>query len=279
MHDATPQRWLLPTIRFLFAILVLWGLTESAAGRLYAQEGKVANPAPTPTKEETAPPPSPAQKPAESTAKPQVTDKPQVSEAPAAAQRDPLKQLSRQYARRKSPQNLEDHRPPTPPSADEIHEPVLAFSQGHRETCIAYVGDALPEGTLPDGEGKSHGIRESFGKRLTVIICWNADNPYALDQFQEIRRDVLPLAEQGVQAIAIHVGAPPADYTELCRESGESVLCLLDADRAYFGQLANRMLPRTYVVDTEGKILWLDIEYSRSTRYDLRNALHFYLQK
>ena len=122
-------------------------------------------------------------------------------------------------------------------------------------------------------------LRESLGKQLTVVILWNADNPYALDQFQEIRRDVMPLAEQGVQAIAIHVGKPPEDYAELCRDSGEGVLCLVDADSKYFGQLASRMLPRTYVVDAEGKILWLDIEYSRSTRYDLRNALHFYLKK
>jgi peroxiredoxin len=251
MHDAKPQRWWLQTTQILCAILVL-------SGQLSAQE------------EPDAP-------------KIKGTEKKDSAEkkatAASAPQRDPLKHLSRQYARRKSVQNREDHRPPTPPTAEEIREPVLSFSQGHRETCVAFAGDAMPDATLPDGEGKSHVLRESLGKRLTVVVCWNADNPYALDQFQEIRRDVLPLVEQDVQAIAIHVGTPPEDYAELCHDSGQGVLCLIDADRAYFGQLAKRMLPRTYVVDASGKILWLDVEYSRSTRYDLRNALHFYLQK
>ena len=40
-----------------------------------------------------------------------------------------------------------------------------------------------------------------------------------------------------------------------------------------------RRVSRTYLLDAQGKILWLDMEYSRATRYDLRNALHFYLQK
>jgi peroxiredoxin len=253
MHDAKSQRWWLPTIRILCAILVLSGLPLCTTGRLVAQEEKDA----------------PEEK---------VAPEKKASDVPAT-QRDPLKQLSRQYARRKSAKNRDDHRPPTPPSAEEIREPVLAFSQGHRETCLAFAGDAMPDATLLDGDGKSHVLRDSLGKRLTVVIFWNADNPYALDQFQEIRRDVLPLVEQDVQAIAIHVGTPPEDYAELCHDSGQGVLCLIDADRAYFGQLATRMLPRTYVVDAAGKILWLDVEYSRSTRYDLRNALHFYLQK
>jgi peroxiredoxin len=248
MHDAQPQCWLQLKVGFLFAIVALCGLAVCALDRLNAQEAKPADPPGKQAKE-------------------------------AAEQRGPLKRLSQKFARRKSARNRDDHRPPTPPTAEEIREPILAFSQGHRETCVVFAGDPLPAATLPDGEEKPHALRESLGKQLTVVILWNADNPYALDQFQEIRRDVMPLAEQGVQAIAIHVGKPPEDYAELCRDSGEGVLCLVDADRKYFGQLASRMLPRTYVVDAEGKILWLDIEYSRSTRYDLRNALHFYLKK
>lgn len=248
MHDAHPQRWLQLNVRILLAILMLSGLSMCIPGRVHAQGDKPKDPPSKPKQEE-------------------------------AKQRDPLKQLSQQFARRKSAKNRDDKRPPTPPTAEEIREPVLAFSQGHRETCVVYAGDSLPDASLPDGEGKDHALRETLGKQLTVIILWNADNPYALDQFQEIRRDVLPLAEHGVQAIAIHVGKPPEDYAELCHDSGEGVLCLIDADSKYYSQLASRMLPRTYVVDAEGKILWLDIEYSRSTRYDLRNALHFYSKK
>ena len=137
----------------------------------------------------------------------------------------------------------------------------------------------MPAGTLPDAGGQDHSLLESLGKKLTVIVFWSADNPYSLDQFQEMQNDIVPLCEQGVQAIAIHVGPPPQDYAQLCGDNGEGMLCLLDKDQKYFAQWASRKLPRTYLLDAEGKIRWLDLEYSRSTRYDLRNALHFYLQK
>jgi len=166
-----------------------------------------------------------------------------------------------------------------PPPASEIHEPVLAFSQDHRESCVAFLGDSLPAGTLPDAAGTEHAVLDSLGKKLTVVVLWAADNPYALDQFQEMQHELVPLSDQGVQVVAIHVGAAPSDYAQLCTDNGEGALCLLDADRKYFGQLARRKLPRTYLLDAQGKILWLDMEYSRATRYDLRNALHFYLQK
>jgi hypothetical protein len=204
---------------------------------------------------------------------------------PGAAQsdddgRDPIRQLSRQYARRaaaKSKDRAAEAK--TPPPANEIHEPVLAFSKDHRESCVVFLGDSLPAVTLPDAAGKTHVLLASLGKKLTVVVLWTADNPYALDQFQELQHELVPLSDQGVQVVAIHVGAAPRDYGKLCTDNGEGALCLLDADRQYFAQLARRKLPRTYLLDAQGKVLWLDMEYSRATRYDLRNALHFYLQK
>jgi peroxiredoxin len=201
---------------------------------------------------------------------------------PPAAQkdttgRDPIRQLSRRYARRRPTTDRVAKEPPPP--AHEIHSPILVLSKEHRDTCLVFQGDVVPAGTLPDAAGADHVLHDSLGKRLTVIVFWNADNPYALDQFQEMQADVVPLCDEGVQAIAIHVGPPPQDYAQLCRDNGEGVLCLLDQDQKYFGQLAHRKLPRTYLLDAEGKILWLDLEYSRSTRYDLRNALHYHLQQ
>jgi peroxiredoxin len=194
--------------------------------------------------------------------------------------RDPVRQLSRQYARRAAAKSKDRAAATTtPPPANEIHEPVLAFTQDHRESCLVFLGDSIPAGTLPDAGGKEHALLASLGKKLTVVVLWNADNPYAFDQFQEMQTELVPLCDQGVQVVAIHVGASPPDYAQLCTDSGAGALCLLDADQKYFAQLARRKLPRTYVLNAEGKILWLDLEYSRATRYDLRNALHYYLQK
>jgi hypothetical protein len=54
---------------------------------------------------------------------------------------------------------------------------------------------------------------------------------------------------------------------------------LLDADGQALAKLATRKLPRTYLLDAAGKIVWLDIEYSRSTWRDLRQSIQFLLSQ
>ena len=136
----------------------------------------------------------------------------------------------------------------------------------------------MPAVTLPDAEGKDHVLLESLGKKLTVVVLWNAENPYALDQFQEMRTELVPLTDQGVQAVAIHVGTAPPDYAQRCAAGGEGAVPagLRTASTSRSGP--PHRLPRTYLLDAQGKILWLDLEYSRSTRYDLHNALRYYLE-
>jgi peroxiredoxin len=136
----------------------------------------------------------------------------------------------------------------------------------------------MPDATLKDQSGNEHSLRQSLGKPLTVVVFWNADNPYSLDQFEEIPNELAPFKELGVTAIAVHVGQVPDNYGELVERYGQDILCLADPDRAYYQKVAGGPVPRTYVLDIEGKVIWLDIEYSRTTRYDLRNALHYSLQ-
>ncbi len=194
---------------------------------------------------------------------------------------DPREALSREFARRKAVSHgaQQDAGKEIKPAVPEVYTPTVAMSQEHRQSCLVSVGDQFPDGSLPDVEGTVHSLGQSLGNKLTVVVLWTASNPYALDQFEELRRDVAPFQPQGVQAIAVHVGPTPENYAQLCQEHGQDVLCLTDADRAYFAQVARQKLPRTYLVNADGKILWLDLEYSRTTRFELANALRYFLQE
>jgi hypothetical protein len=52
---------------------------------------------------------------------------------------------------------------------------------------------------------------------------------------------------------------------------------LLDSNGALFAKVATENIPRTYLLDSQGKILWFDWEYSRSTRRDLERGIKFVL--
>ena len=56
-------------------------------------------------------------------------------------------------------------------------------------------------------------------------------------------------------------------------KAGANFPNLLDADGKAFAQVGSERLPRTYLLDPQGKILWFDIEYSLATRRELHQAL------
>jgi hypothetical protein len=54
---------------------------------------------------------------------------------------------------------------------------------------------------------------------------------------------------------------------------------LLDAEGKALDAVATEKLPRTYLLDASGQILWFDIEYSESTRRELKNAIVWHLTR
>jgi peroxiredoxin len=198
----------------------------------------------------------------------------------AAGRSDALKRLSQEFARRAAARRNRSTVKATPVAlpAHEIFPPTVSMTHQHRESCLVYVGDQMPPGTLPDRAGTEQPLQDLLGHSPTVIVFWNAGHPLSRDQFEHIPRELAPFKELGIETIAVHVGPPPDDYAALCGEHGEDVHCLLDGDGSYFAQVAAGSVPRTYLLDAHGQVVWLDIEYSRSTRYDLRNALHYTLR-
>ncbi|MFH1924704.1 MAG: hypothetical protein ABIP48_33040, partial [Planctomycetota bacterium] len=56
-------------------------------------------------------------------------------------------------------------------------------------------------------------------------------------------------------------------------EAGAGFTNLLDPDGALFARVATEKLPRVYLLDADGKVLWFDLEFSRTTRDNLVQAL------
>ncbi len=193
--------------------------------------------------------------------------------------KDPRKVLSRQFARRRAAGGAEKEATRVTTEVPEIiHEPRVWLSDDHQKTCLVGVGDPMPEMQLSDGS-ETVALKEAYGEDFTVVVFWSVANPFAVEQFTHMASDIVhPFPDAKLKAIAIHVGKPQNVYAELCKNFGDDTTCLVDADQANFKKVATRKLPRTYLLDADGKIIWFDIEYSRSTRHELLNAIQYHLQ-
>jgi peroxiredoxin len=152
------------------------------------------------------------------------------------------------------------------------------MSDAHAKTCVVQLGDPLPSLTLQGANEEPQSLEDLLGPRLTVVLFWSDNLPYAQEQFLRLGREVVrPFGKYGVHVIAVHVGQPQANTPTEAVDGDASLVRLSDPDSRAFEAVATQKLPRTYLLDPSGKILWLDIEYSESTRRELRNAIVWHL--
>jgi peroxiredoxin len=164
--------------------------------------------------------------------------------------------------------------PPAPPKM-----PVLLLSEEHAATCLVKVGDLLPDASLPDLQGQMRSLVDLRGEQLTVVFFWSCADRHSLQQLEDMGPDVASLFDaRGVEVIGVNVRDEPALAKEAASKVTPTYPILLDSKGTFFNQVSTGRPPRTLLLDKDGKILWLDIEYTRITRRHLQEAILFLLQ-
>jgi peroxiredoxin len=152
--------------------------------------------------------------------------------------------------------------------------PTVLLSKGHEALCRVKVGDTMPQIELQQLGGDRRRLAELAGKQATVVVFWKSDRRMAHQQLADLGPDVIePFSSEGVAVVGIAVGESPQNARAALDQAGAEFPNLLDADGKAFAQVGSERLPRTYLLDPQGKILWFDIEYSLSTRRELHEAL------
>lgn len=164
--------------------------------------------------------------------------------------------------------------PPAPEPPPKPTIPNVVLSEEQKATNLVQVGDRLPETTLPNLAGETVDLKSLRGERLTVVVFWAGDDPYAEQEIGDLQADVADdYADKGVRVVGVYVGGAAEAAGKQVGDQGVKYPVVLDADQAYFQKVATKHLPRTYVLDAEGKVLWLDLGYSESTLRDLLQTI------
>jgi peroxiredoxin len=153
--------------------------------------------------------------------------------------------------------------------------PKVQFTKREQLLCKVYVSDVMPAIELPkvDGGGNAK-LASLLGKQATVVVFWKGDRRMTNELLADIAADVIePFGKAGVEVVGVAVNESAAGAQEALSKAGATFTNLLDEDGKAFVQVGSERLPRIYVLDSTGKIVWFDIEYSHATRRELRDAL------
>ena len=141
--------------------------------------------------------------------------------------------------------------------------PAVVLSSEHESMCRVAVGDAFPELKGPKADGGEASVQELLGEKATVVAAPGGTPWMDAMLAGDLKDDFAPkYADRGV-AFATLTG--PA--------LGEKIAALEIAKPELNGALGEGRGPRVYVLDSEGKVLWFDLEYTLSTHRELHAAL------
>ena len=162
--------------------------------------------------------------------------------------------------------------PPEPAPKPTV--PEVNLTEKDSATCLIKVGDEMPNAAMQDlGSGPVE-LHSLFGKKLSVICFWNSEHTSGLQAIQELQKYVAePYADKGVAVIGINVGDTPQVAKQKVDLAEARFAMLVDPQSVYFKKIATGILPRVYLIDADGKVLWFDLEYSRSMRRDLQQGI------
>jgi peroxiredoxin len=152
--------------------------------------------------------------------------------------------------------------------------PAVVMSKQHEALNRVKVGDTVPAIELEQLGGGRTSLAAFAGDKGTVVVFWKSDRRMALQQLADLGPDVLEsFGKAGVAVVGIAVGESAESTQSALQKAQANFPNLLDADGSAFAQVGSERLPRTYLLDPQGKILWFDIEYSLATRRELQQSL------
>ncbi|TWU17816.1 TlpA family protein disulfide reductase [Bythopirellula polymerisocia] len=157
---------------------------------------------------------------------------------------------------------------------NSLEVPEVFLSTSHSAMCRVRVEDELPEIKLQKLSGGEASLSSLLGSQATVVLFWHPDPWMSRMALADLEREVFASAEPGkVAVVGIAVETPTEKVEQEVKAALASYPQLIDVDGKAFDKVGMVMLPRIYVLDSSGKIVWFDIEYSESTRRELKQTL------
>jgi len=152
--------------------------------------------------------------------------------------------------------------------------PRVWLSDGHAKQCKVGVGESFPDVKLPNLNGTMTDLVSLRGRKATVILFWHPDRWMARTALIDMQRDVASRFDpEQVSVVGIAVHQQASALPSILGEANVKFPQLVDSGGEALSQVGTFALPRIYVLDPAGTIVWFDIEYSEATRRELQQTL------
>lgn len=171
--------------------------------------------------------------------------------------------------------------PVEPVIEQESGVPEVYLSEQHANASKVKVGDTVPRLEFEMVDGKQPTLQELQqlagieDNGLTILAFWKPGDGYSEMQTNDLQLEFAPqMKSKPLAIVSVAAGGTAADAQAMAEATGASFPIVFDPGEESLGKLAtSEFLPRVYLLDAAGLVIWFDIEHSRDTRRNLQQAI------
>lgn len=165
--------------------------------------------------------------------------------------------------------------------------PEIFLLGAQKKMCKVSQGEKMPDFALRDLEGEEHTLSSVLKQKLTVVFFWNAGEKEPRSFEEEQSFNALKYLEYNsqnqsddVHFVFLNVGQNSDAIRKALEAREVKIPVLMDMEKTLYNKIATGILPRIYLLDKQGRILWFDVGFQYPKTYnDLKSAIRFVLKQ
>ncbi|MFZ5518058.1 MAG: TlpA family protein disulfide reductase [Candidatus Zhuqueibacterota bacterium] len=151
--------------------------------------------------------------------------------------------------------------------------PILALAQDEKESTLTTVGQAVPDFQVTTIANEQLDIQKMKGKTVLInfFATWCAPCMAEMPHLQKEIRE--KFKSDNFVVIAVGREHSAEELTKFNNEKGFTFLIAPDPKREVYGKFAKAYIPRNYLIDKTGKIIYQSIGFNKDEFEELKATI------
>lgn len=146
------------------------------------------------------------------------------------------------------------------------------------KTTLINAGDMAPDFTVKMLDGSEVTLSKLQGKP-TLLIFWATWCPPCRVELSKLQGHIIDRYGDNINVLPISRGEERAKVDEYITKMGYTFAVGLDGDQSIYQKYATNYIPRCFVIDAEGKVLYSGVGYDEKVAAEVEQSINKALRK
>jgi peroxiredoxin len=146
------------------------------------------------------------------------------------------------------------------------------------KTTLINAGDMAPDFTVKMLDGSEVTLSKLQGKP-TLLIFWATWCPPCRVELSKLQEHIIDRYGESINVLPISRGEERAKVDEFITKMGYTFAVGLDGDQSIYQKYATNYIPRCFVIDAKGKVLYSGVGYDEKVAAEVEESIDKALRK